>query len=571
MYSAHSVGISISSGVSDLGPDGLPKLFNEALLEPVLARRPSSRDGVLGGNFSSTSRPSSRASSARKSRNPIDEADALERYLEKSGTRKEFNLQQYLETTADPPIIPQTTEGMGMNEAMVSYRPSSRGASPSVNTRKLQSKKSASKLIEEIDDLLQNPLYTNDIALNYKSLLLPLRQPKGIRGSLLVQYPSPKQKMVRHTLANSQDPLDDQLMHMMMQQQQYDQQQQQYRQDVYAHPDAQSKYESTEVVGIAGQIQYFPGSSQAVPKLKMNANKVGSFRFINGNIKLLADILQYNGMEHVVGNKEAGLIWCCHHIRGHAISNLPPFHKINIFPHSYECTKKDSLARNINNLIQIHGRRHFSFMPECYVWPQEKDMIKRAMEASSRQQPPTSKSSRKSSTAAQRPAPWILKPAGSSQGKGISILQHFNEISEHIEDEESIYIIERYIHNPLLIQEKKFDLRIYVLVTSFDPLKIYIHKEGLVRRASEKYSYDEETLKNKFCHLTNYSINKKHPGRGAGKQQEGNPGENGGVDDHLDNDGNNDQYGLKMTFADLQTWMHSQGFQDTGKKPYNYY
>jgi hypothetical protein len=57
----------------------------------------------------------------------------------------------------------------------------------------------------------------------------------------------------------------------------------------------------------------------------------------------------------------------------------------------------------------------------------------------------------------------------------------------------------------------KFDLRIYVVVTSFDPLRIYVYREGLVRFASEKYSneaFSEE--KAKFSHLTNYSINKNN-------------------------------------------------------------
>jgi hypothetical protein len=72
-------------------------------------------------------------------------------------------------------------------------------------------------------------------------------------------------------------------------------------------------------------------------------------------------------------------------------------------------------------------------------------------------------------------------------------------------------VISRYIDNPLILSGHKFDFRIYVVVTSFDPLRIYVYREGLVRFASEKYSneaFKEE--KTKFSHLTNYSINKNN-------------------------------------------------------------
>lgn len=52
-------------------------------------------------------------------------------------------------------------------------------------------------------------------------------------------------------------------------------------------------------------------------------------------------------------------------------------------------------------------------------------------------------------------------------------------------------------------------MRIYVVVTCFDPLRVYVYKEGLARFASEKYNLDDDEG-NKFSHLTNYSINKKN-------------------------------------------------------------
>ena len=68
----------------------------------------------------------------------------------------------------------------------------------------------------------------------------------------------------------------------------------------------------------------------------------------------------------------------------------------------------------------------------------------------------------------------------------------------------------RYIHNPHLINGLKYDLRVYVLVTQFNPLKVYIYNEGLVRFATEKYNLDPKQLGQKFIHLTNFSINKKN-------------------------------------------------------------
>ncbi len=47
-------------------------------------------------------------------------------------------------------------------------------------------------------------------------------------------------------------------------------------------------------------------------------------------------------------------------------------------------------------------------------------------------------------------------------------------------------IAQLYISDPFLIHGNKFDLRLYVYVSSVDPLQLYIHKQGLVRFASQK-------------------------------------------------------------------------------------
>ena len=68
------------------------------------------------------------------------------------------------------------------------------------------------------------------------------------------------------------------------------------------------------------------------------------------------------------------------------------------------------------------------------------------------------------------------------------------------------YVISRYVDKPLLIGKKKFDLRIYVLVTSYRPLKVWLSHLGLARFCNEKYSRDSSKLDNMMMHLTNVAV-----------------------------------------------------------------
>lgn len=52
---------------------------------------------------------------------------------------------------------------------------------------------------------------------------------------------------------------------------------------------------------------------------------------------------------------------------------------------------------------------------------------------------------------------------------------------------DSSFIVSKYIDNPLLIDDKKFDLRTYILVTNYSPLKVWWYEEGFARVCFEDY------------------------------------------------------------------------------------
>jgi hypothetical protein len=103
---------------------------------------------------------------------------------------------------------------------------------------------------------------------------------------------------------------------------------------------------------------------------------------------------------------------------------------------------------------------------------------------------------------------WIRKPLASSRGRGVGVLSAPSKVPKACKK----CLVQQYIRRPFLINGLKFDLRLYVLVTSFRPLRVYIYPDGLVRFATSEYSQARSTLKNKSVHLTNVSINKKHSG-----------------------------------------------------------
>lgn len=53
-------------------------------------------------------------------------------------------------------------------------------------------------------------------------------------------------------------------------------------------------------------------------------------------------------------------------------------------------------------------------------------------------------------------------------------------------------IVQEYLDKTLLIDGFKCDMRIYVLMTSCDPLKLFLFDDGLIRMGTERYSSPNE-------------------------------------------------------------------------------
>jgi tubulin polyglutamylase TTLL5 len=98
-----------------------------------------------------------------------------------------------------------------------------------------------------------------------------------------------------------------------------------------------------------------------------------------------------------------------------------------------------------------------------------------------------------------------MKPIGLSRGRGISLINNLDQVifNEPV-------VLQKYLKNPLLLDGYKFDMRIYVLLTSINPLEVFLYREGFARLSTEKYTLKEEDLKNNFIHLTNFAIQREN-------------------------------------------------------------
>lgn len=104
---------------------------------------------------------------------------------------------------------------------------------------------------------------------------------------------------------------------------------------------------------------------------------------------------------------------------------------------------------------------------------------------------------------------WILKPGeNSNRGNGIMVCSTMKEIISEINSAEKAdhtHIIQRYIERPLLISNRKFDIRCYGLLTSVNGfMKGYFYEDGYIRTSSSEFNLED--LSDRFIHLTNDAV-----------------------------------------------------------------
>lgn len=165
------------------------------------------------------------------------------------------------------------------------------------------------------------------------------------------------------------------------------------------------------------------------------------------------------------------------------IRELNVFQKVNHFPASKQLGRKDYLWKNVNTMRRKF-LKDFEICPKTYVLPEEYEILAARM--------------------TEKHKLWIVKPAAASCGRGIKVVKNVPEVPK-----KGKFVVSKYISKPHTINGFKYDLRVYVCVTGFDPLRVFMYKDGLVRFATEQYVKGKKSLKKRYIHLTNFSVNKK--------------------------------------------------------------
>lgn len=182
-------------------------------------------------------------------------------------------------------------------------------------------------------------------------------------------------------------------------------------------------------------------------------------------LETLQVIIQKNDWEEACGPMEGHLIWYGLPLRESDMRLLQkrPNTYFNKYPGSeYLCRKK--VLSTLLARMKRYFPEEYNFAPKEYLYPEEKEEMEKYI--------------------TERPNNWMIaKPSRGCGGEGIFLFKgQFNPPFSMNE-----FVIQKYLSKPLLVEKKKFDLRVYVLIKKFDPLECYFCNEGLVRFCTEDY------------------------------------------------------------------------------------
>lgn len=221
-----------------------------------------------------------------------------------------------------------------------------------------------------------------------------------------------------------------------------------------------------------------------IVKKKKKKKKIYYICLTNCKYDVVKRVSRKFGFKEVSDDEDWTLYWTDYSVALERVMEMKKYQKINHFPGMSEICRKDLLARNLNRMNKMFPKE-YNIFPKTWCLPADYgDFL-----AYTRQ--------KKNKT-------YILKPETGCQGRGIWVTRNPKEIKPH-----EHMICQQYMAKPFLIDGFKFDLRIYTLVTSCDPLRIFLFKDGLARFATNKYiEPTHNNVDNVFMHLTNYAINK---------------------------------------------------------------
>lgn len=231
---------------------------------------------------------------------------------------------------------------------------------------------------------------------------------------------------------------------------------------------------------------YFTVEGEKVSSLPPEIRRILKWKSSTVTPKVVKASLARTGFRITKKNADWLGVWG-KHMKSPGFKTIKAYQKFNHFPGTFHIGRKDKLWKSFSKMRTLHGRKEFNFLPQTFVLPHDINNLRKTWDESVGN------------------CKWIIKPPASARGCGIKVIHKWNQIPK-----KRPVVVQKYLAKPYLINGKKFDLRIYVYVSCYDPLRVYVFKEGLTRFATSKYSTSSKCLSNKYMHLTNYSINKKN-------------------------------------------------------------